>query len=169
MWGDGGDGQATSGCSRWWWDSVRLGGAGVKTEIQTVEVALPNGATAFVRAVDLDDELGDGGATKTGRWEKFDLTQVAAVLEGFSTALKKPLAKAAPEKVTVEFSAELAFKSGMVTCLVVDGRAAGALKITLEWGHDRLASGEHGKGAGLGEAGEIQGTEAGSDDHECRA
>jgi len=166
--GGGGNDWATPGCSRWWCDSVRSGGARVKTQIQTVEVRLPNGATAFVRAVDLDDEFGDDGATKTGPWEALDLTQVAAVLEGFSTALKKPLAKAAPEKITVEFSAQLAFKSGMMTCLFVDGRAAGSLKITLEWGHDRLANEPREKGADVGEAGEIQRTEAGSDNHECR-
>ena len=54
-----------------------------------VEVTLPNGATALVRAVDLD-----GGATKTKFGDQFDFTDVAATLEGLSDAIRNSLVKA---------------------------------------------------------------------------
>ena len=56
------------------------GGGAVATDgagSRIVEVTLPNGATALVRAVDLD-----GGATKTTFGDRFDVTDVAATLEG---------------------------------------------------------------------------------------
>ena len=64
-----------------------------------VEVTLPNGATALVRAVNVD-----GGATKTKFGDRFDFTDVAATLEGLSEAIRTSLVKAAPDTVTVELA-----------------------------------------------------------------
>jgi hypothetical protein len=111
---------------------VREGG---RLDTRIVEVALPNGATALVRAVDVEGI----GATKTGFKDKFDFDNVAATLEGLSDSLKSSLAKAAPDKVTVELGIELALKSGMLTALIVDGEANGALTVTLEWEHGNSA------------------------------
>jgi hypothetical protein len=112
---------------------VREGG---RLDTRIVEVALPNGTTALVRAVDVEGV----GATKTSFKDKFDFADVAATLEGLSDSLKSSLAKAAPDKVTVELGIELALKSGMLTALIVDGEANGALTVTLEWEHDSAQS-----------------------------
>jgi hypothetical protein len=91
-------------------------------------MSLPNGATALVRAIDVDG----GGASKTGVLDAFDFTDVARTLEGISEGLRSALAKAAPDKVTVELAIELAAKAGKLTALLVDGADKGALTVTLE-------------------------------------
>lgn len=96
-----------------------------------VEVALPNGATTLVRAVEVDP----AGATKAGWREKFDLEEVVGALEGLSQAVKAALTKVAPQKVTLEFGIELAIKSGKLTGMVVEGQGRGTLVVTLEWSH----------------------------------
>lgn len=77
-------------------------------ESEIVEVTLPNGATALVRARAVDG----GGAVKTGRRDKFDFASVAATLEGVTDSIRGALTKAAPDSVSVELSFELAVKSG---------------------------------------------------------
>lgn len=103
---------------------------------RVVEVDLPNGATALVRAREFDG----GGARKVG-WEgRFDFKDVAQTLEGVTSALRSSLAKARPSKVTVELGVELAIKSGKLTALIVEGEGRGSLTVTLEW------EGEHSTG-----------------------
>jgi hypothetical protein len=102
-------------------------------ERKVVEVALPNGVVALVRAADVD---GGRGASKAGPLGRFDLDAVTGTLEGVSTAVKVALAKAAPDKVTVEFGLELAVTSGVLTGLLVDGEGSGSLSVTLEWGSE---------------------------------
>jgi hypothetical protein len=70
---------------------------GVRVDVRLVEVSLPNGSTALVRAVDVDG----GGATKTGFADRFDFNDVSATLEGLSDAIRASLVRAAPDKVTV--------------------------------------------------------------------
>jgi hypothetical protein len=103
---------------------------GVESEI--VEVTLPNGATALVRARVVDG----GGAVKTRR-EKFDFASVAATLEGVTDSIRGALAKAAPDSVSVELSFELAVKSGVLVGLLVDGETTGSIMVTLGWERDR--------------------------------
>lgn len=98
---------------------------------EVVEVQLPNGTTALVRAIKVDD---GGGATKTGIGDKFNFDDVAGTLEGLSSAIRTALANAAPDKVSVELGIELAIKSGKLTGLVVEGEDKGSLSVTLEWG-----------------------------------
>jgi hypothetical protein len=99
-------------------------------DTRVVEVALPNGTTALVRVVDVE-----GGATKTGFKDKFDLDEVAGTLEGLSDSLKSALSKAAPDRITVEYGIELALKAGKLTSLIVRrcrsplARLAGAMLI----------------------------------------
>jgi Na+/H+-translocating membrane pyrophosphatase len=93
-----------------------------------VEVELPNGVTALVQAVDAG-----GGAAKAARAGKLDLSAVMGALEGMSLAVKSALAKAAPDKVSVEFGLELAIKSGALTAMLVDGEGSASLRVTLEW------------------------------------
>jgi len=95
-----------------------------------VEVELPNGATALVEAVDAG-----GGAVKAGRDGKSDLSAVMGALEGMSVAVKSALAKAAPDKVSVEFGLELAIKSGALTAMLVGAEGNASLRVTLEWQH----------------------------------
>jgi hypothetical protein len=95
---------------------------------EIVEVQLPNGETALVKARRIDG----GGATKTGLG-RLDLDSVSRTLEGVSEAVKAGLTKAAPTKVSVELAMEFAIKSGALTALIVDGESAGSLTVTLEW------------------------------------
>ena len=96
-----------------------------------VEVELPNGVTALVQAADTG-----GGAVKAGRAGKPDLSAVMGALEGMSGAIKSALAKAAPDRVSVEFGLEVAVKSGALTAMLVGGEGNASLKVTLEWQHD---------------------------------
>lgn len=100
-------------------------------ERRVVEVVLPNGARALVRAV--DEDAAGGGAVKTAAREEFDFGEVERTLEGLSSAVRSAVAKATPDRVTVEFNLELAVKSGRLTGLLVEGQAAASLKVTLEW------------------------------------
>lgn len=100
-------------------------------ERRVVEVELPNGVVALVRVADVES---GSGASKAGPLGRFDLGAVAGTLEGLSTAIKAALAKASPDKVTVEFGLELAVTSGTLTGLLVDGEGSGSLSVTLEWG-----------------------------------
>jgi Na+/H+-translocating membrane pyrophosphatase len=99
-------------------------------ERSVVEVELANGVVALVQVADVEQ----GGASKTGPLGKFDLGAVAGTLEGLSTTIRAALAKAAPDKVTVEFGLQLAVTSGTLTGLLVDGESSGSLNVTLEWG-----------------------------------
>lgn len=103
-------------------------------DYRIVEMELPNGSTVLVRAADLD---GGTGATKTGWSDKFEYGDLAATLEGLSSAIRSALANAAPEKVSVALGIELAVKSGALTALLVEGEGKGSLSVTLEWGGDR--------------------------------
>lgn len=108
-----------------------------------VEVEFPNGVTALVQAID----AGGGGAAKAARVGKPDLSAVMGALEGMSLAVKSALAKAAPDKVSVEFGLELAMKSGALTAMFVDGEANGSLRVTLEWQNDDGSSGSSSGGS----------------------
>jgi Trypsin-co-occurring domain 1 len=105
-------------------------------DTRVVEVELPNGATALVRAVEVEGI----GATKTGLRDKFKFDEVAQTLEGITEAMKATLAKVTPDKVSVELGIELALKAGQLTALIVEGGGRGALTVTLEWERDRQQS-----------------------------
>lgn len=99
-------------------------------ETTVVEVTLPNGATALVRAADSDGV----GATKTTALEgAFDFAQVGLALEGIADAIKSSVARAAPDKVSVELGLEVAVKAGKLTALLVEGSGTASLNVTLEW------------------------------------
>jgi hypothetical protein len=100
-------------------------------ESTVVEVALPNGTVALVRAADLD---GEGQAAEKVLWKDvFDFDHVAGTLEGIAQAIRSGIDKAAPTKTTVELGLELAVKNGQLTGLLVNGQASTSLKVTLEW------------------------------------
>ena len=94
-----------------------------------VEVTLPNGAVALVRAVAVDG----GGATKTAFEGTFDFDVVGMALSGIADTIKSGLAAAAPDKVSVELGLEVAVKAGKLTALLVEGSGTASLKVTLEW------------------------------------
>jgi Trypsin-co-occurring domain 1 len=93
-----------------------------------VEVEFPNGVTALVQAVDAG-----GGAVKTARPGKPDLSAVIGTLEGMSMAVKSALSKAAPDKASVEFGLELAVRAGALTAMLVGAEGNASLRVTLEW------------------------------------
>ncbi len=98
-------------------------------ETTVVEVKLPNGTTALVRAATADGP----GATKTGFSDQFDFMDVTDTLAGLSDAIRSGLVKARPHKATVEVSIDVAIRAGKLTGLVVDGQGKGSLTVTLEW------------------------------------
>jgi NTP-dependent ternary system trypsin peptidase co-occuring protein len=114
---------------------------------KVVEVVLPNKAVALVQAADLDEgtelQEDEGVAEKVGWKDTFDLEQVAGTLEGIAQAIRSGLEKAMPNKTTVELGIELAIKNGMLTSMLVDGKADASLKVTLEWGSQRLPGEEY--------------------------
>jgi len=114
-----------------------------------VEVELPNGVTALVHAVDAG-----GGAAKAARAGKPDLSAVMGTLEGMSLAVKSALAKAAPDKVAVEFGPELAMKAGALTAMLVDGRGSASLRVTLEWQGSDGPGSPDGSGSSNGSSGD---------------
>lgn len=100
-------------------------------ESTVVQVSLPNGAVALVRAADLD---GAGEAAEKVGWKSaLDFGHVSGALEGIAQAIRSGLDKAAPTKTTVELGIELAVKNGELTGLLVNGQASTSLKVTLEW------------------------------------
>jgi len=100
-------------------------------ERKVVEVTLPNNTVALVSAVDADGDV--PGATKTSALGGFDLAEVGRTLEGLAEAIKGSMAKAAPDRVTVELGLELVVKSGKLTGLLVEGGGTGSLQVTMEW------------------------------------
>ena len=102
------------------------------SEVRVVEVVLPNGATALVRATDLDADA--QVAQKVGWKDILSFEGVSGTLEGIAQAVRSGLEKATPSKTTVELGIELAVKSGKLTGLIVEGDADASLKVTLEWG-----------------------------------
>jgi hypothetical protein len=102
---------------------------------EIVEVRLPNGTVALVQAVDAD---GGGGGAKQVSWpDVFDLDKLTATLDGVAHAIRSGVEKALPSKTTVEFGISLAVKNGVLTALIVDGKAQASLTVTLEWGSDK--------------------------------
>jgi hypothetical protein len=102
---------------------------------RVVEVTLPNKAIALARVTELDE----AGATaeKVGWKDTFDFKHVTGTLEGVAQAIREGLAKARPDRTTVELGIELAVKNGMLTGMLVDGEANASLRVTLEWGSDQ--------------------------------
>jgi hypothetical protein len=98
-----------------------------------VQVRLPNGTVTLVQAMVVDGE-DPGGAEQAG-WDKvFDLHQLSETLDGVAHAIKSGVEKAKPTKTTVELGLSLAVKSGILTSVIVDGKAQTSLTVTLEWG-----------------------------------
>lgn len=97
-----------------------------------VEVKLPNGSVALVQAVDAGG--GGGGAQQVSRPDVFDLDKLTSTLDGVARAIRSGVEKTLPSKTTVELGISLAVKNGMLTALIVDGKAQASLTVTMEWG-----------------------------------
>jgi Trypsin-co-occurring domain 1 len=94
-----------------------------------VEVQLPNGTIAFVRATDLDEDASD-----QPEWTgAFDFEHIAGTLEGIAESIRAAVDKAKPSSTRVELGVELAVTSGKLVGLIVEGGGRGALTVTLEW------------------------------------
>lgn len=94
---------------------------------RVIEVELPNGAVALVRAAEIEG----AGAEKVAWPDRFSFGDVAATLEGVAQAIRDAVERVKPDKVSVELGIELVVK---VTGLIVDGQGKGSLTVTLEWG-----------------------------------
>jgi hypothetical protein len=112
---------------------VDVGGDGVR---EVVEVELPNGTVALVRALPADGAGGGTGegATKVGALDRFDFAGVAGTLGGVGEAIQAAMAKAKPRTVKVELGIEMVLKSGKLTGLIVEGSGTADLRVTMEWG-----------------------------------
>ena len=108
---------------------------GELTPSDTVEVQLPNGASMYVTA----KEIEGAGATKTST-AGYDFRNVIDALTGLSDVVRSAFASAAPHKTTVKIGIELSVKSGKLTALLVEGGAKGSLDITLEWQRPNTAA-----------------------------
>jgi len=119
------------GCAydRAWDDRDRRPDPGEAVDSKMVEVLLPNGSIALVRAAGAEG----GGATKTSLPGRFIFDDVVATLDGISSCIKKGLEGAAPDEATVEMSIDLAIRAGKLTALLVEGQGAGSLTVTLKW------------------------------------
>ena len=100
---------------------------------RVVEVGLPNGTIALVQATELVEP--EPIAEKVGWKDALDFTHVSGTLEGVTQSIRSGLAKARPERMTVELGIDLAVKNGVLTAMLVDGEASASLRVTLEWGN----------------------------------
>ncbi len=98
---------------------------------RVVEVQLPNGVMALVRATDVED--GGGRAEKVGWKDPLDLQHVSGMLEGVSQAVRSGLGKVRPSRTVVELGIDLVVRNGKLTGMLVEGEATASLKVTLEW------------------------------------
>ncbi len=96
---------------------------------QVVQVQLPNGTVAYVRATSLDDD----DAEPTPWAGTFDFEHIAGTLEGIAESIRAAVDKAKPSSTRVELGVELAVTSGKLVGLIVEGGGKGALSIALEW------------------------------------
>jgi hypothetical protein len=112
-----------------WLDLALEGGM----DSSIVEVTLPNGTVALVQAVETDG----GGAEEVKGSGIFDLDKLTATLDGVAHAIKSGVEKALPSKTTVELGINLAVRNGILTTLIVDGKAEASLKVTLEWSREK--------------------------------
>lgn len=101
---------------------------------RVVEVTLPNGTVALVRATELDEA---GATAEKVAWKAFDLSHVSETLEGIAQAIRAGLARAQPDRTTVELGIDLVVKNGKLTGMMVEGEANASLRVTLVWGSDR--------------------------------
>lgn len=97
---------------------------------RVIEVELPNGAVALVRAAEIEG----AGAEKVAWPDRFSFGDVTATLEGVAQAIRDAVERVKPDKVSVELGIELVVKSGKLTGLIVEGEGTGSLTVTLEWG-----------------------------------
>jgi Trypsin-co-occurring domain 1 len=96
---------------------------------RVVEVRLPNGTVAFVRATEIDP-----GASERAQWTgQFDFEHIAGTLEGIAESIRAAVDKAKPSSTRVELGVELAVTNGKLVGLIVEGGGKGALTVTLEW------------------------------------
>jgi hypothetical protein len=108
---------------------VGVDGDGMASRI--VQVKLPNGTVALVQAVDAD---AGGGSAQQVKWpDVFDLDKLTATLDGVAHAIRSGVEKALPSKTTVELGISLAVRNGVLTTLIVEGKAQASLTVTLEW------------------------------------
>jgi hypothetical protein len=98
-------------------------------ERRVVEVKLPNGTIAFVRATELGEPSGDARMSAG----QFDFEHIAGTLEGIAESIRAAVDNSKPSSTRVELGVELAVTSGKLVGLIVEGGSRGALNVTLEW------------------------------------
>lgn len=92
---------------------------------EKVPVELPNGSVIAI-------EVAETGREDVS-YNTFSFGEIAAALEGITTALKDTLEKAKPQKASVKFGLEMSIESGKLTAAIVKGSGKANLEITLEW------------------------------------
>jgi hypothetical protein len=119
--------------------AVDVGADGEGKPREVVEVELPNGTVALVRAAMADGSV--EGSTKVRALDRFDFDGVAGTLGGVAEALQGAVAAIRPRTVRVELGIGLAVKSGKLMGLIVEGTGNADLRVTLEWGDDPAVGG----------------------------
>ena len=95
---------------------------------RVVPVVLDDGTQIMARASVL------GGNEDVAALEHvLSFNQVTATVRNIAKALNTTITELEPDKARIEFGIELALQSGQLSALLVQGRTAGNLKISLEW------------------------------------
>ena len=93
-----------------------------------VEVAVGEGSTLQVMALDY------GGAEDVAAVGPLSLDGVIDTIKELAGAIKAAIDTVAPEKASVKFGVQVAFKAGRLTSWLVEGSGQASLKVTLGWG-----------------------------------
>jgi hypothetical protein len=106
----------------------------VESRTEIIEVQTPNNGSRpiLVRATVVSDEK--AVADRDIGFKKPSFKEVTDTIEAVSTAITGTLEKVKPDRASVEFGIEIAYQSGKLVALLVEGSATATLTITLEWG-----------------------------------
>jgi hypothetical protein len=99
---------------------------------RNIRIELPNGATAFVEAIELCSREVDV-AQVNYLTEQFHLSDISKTLEGIVELVNNALLSVKPKKTSVELGIKIAMEAGKLTALIINGTGEANLKINLEW------------------------------------
>jgi Trypsin-co-occurring domain 1 len=97
-------------------------------ETTTCEVVLPNGRTVVIQSPALGGQDRDVGLT-----DKIPIGDLAADLEGLSSALIGAVRAVAPSEAELELSVGVEAETGRLMVLLADGALSAGIKIRFLW------------------------------------
>lgn len=97
---------------------------------EVIPVRMPDGTTIQVMT-SVIGPMGREVSADEAAIQTFEGVQKS--IEAIASSMAKTLDKIQPDKASVEFGIEVAFKEGVLTGLLVKGSTTGNLTVTLEW------------------------------------